>query len=380
MAVSVNDRRTKIKVLQVIPPVGIGGAERLVVDLAKYINKDEFEVAVLSLGNQLAEIYQEELRESQVPSIFIKVQTAFHPLTIYRVTRFLLRFKPHIIHTHLKAIRYVILPSLFSPVLAHIHTIHSIARRDTSSPFNRFINRIAFKCFGVKPVCVSKEVANSIKAVYGVEALRIYNGVNLSRYFAERPREKKDQTVYVLNVGRMKKEKNHKLLLEAFNKVRSKDSRARLIIVGDGELKPALEGKVRQLGLNGAVSFHGWRNDVPELMRDCDIFVLSSDVEGCPEVVLEAMASGKPVVATRVGGVPELVEYGITGFLVPPQDSDALAESMLRLIKDSELREEMGRRGREKAIKGFALSIAIQRYEELYKRVISEVIIKSAKT
>jgi glycosyltransferase involved in cell wall biosynthesis len=263
----------------------------------------------------------------------------------------------------LRAIRYVLIPSRLAQIPLHIHTIHSLAKYDTSFVF-RGLNKIAFKHLGVIPVSISKEVARSVKATYGVESVVIYNGIPISDYLREK--RKSDEFIRILNIGKFKKAKNHPLLVDAFSKAYKEMPNLKLVLVGDGSLRRKVENKVKELGLEDAVLFLGWRSDIPGILADCDIFVLSSDWEGLGIVLIEAMASGKPIVATNVGGIQEVVEDGVTGILVPSRNPEALAKAILRLAKDDKLRKEMGEKGREKAIKEFDIKIAVNNYERLY--------------
>jgi glycosyltransferase involved in cell wall biosynthesis len=353
----------KIRLLQIIPSLDIGGAQRFLVDLCNNFDKEKFEIAVCVLGKKTNSFLESELRENHIPMFFLNLRWTFHPLTIYRITDLFKSFKPDIIHTHLRAIRYVLIPSRLAQIPLHIHTIHSLAKYDTSFIF-RGLNKIAFKCLGVIPVSISKEVARSVKATYGVESVVIYNGIPTSEYLTEK--RKNDEFIRILNIGKFKKAKNHPLLVDAFSKAYKEMPNLRLILVGDGSLRRKVENQVKKLGLEKAVLFLGWRSDIPEIITDCDIFVLSSDWEGLGIVLIEAMASRKPIVATNVGGIPEVVEDGVTGILVPPRNPEALAKAILRLAKDDKLRKEMGERGREKAIKEFDIKIAVNNYERLY--------------
>jgi len=360
---------SKIRLLQIIPSLSIGGAERSVVYLAENINRREFDVAVCVLGRRQGTFLEKELLEQGIPTFFLNIRWTFHPLTIRRLSRLFADFKPDVIHSHLRAIRYVLIPSCLRSIPVHIHTICSLAKHDTSF-FYRWLNRIAFKYLGIKPVSISKEVARTVKEVYGVESLVIYNGIPTSEYNLEDTRSPAGE-IRLLNVGKFKRAKNHLLLVEAFAKAVAEEPRLRLILAGDGSLRKKAERRVRQLGLKDKVDFLGWRSDIPILLKDCDIFVLSSDWEGFGNVLVEAMSAGKPIVATRVGGVPEVVEDGVTGFLVPPRDADVFASAILKLVREKRLREEMGRKGREKAVKEFDISIVTREYERLYKEALN---------
>ncbi len=142
-----------------------------------------------------------------------------------------------------------------------------------------------------------------------------------------------------------------------------------LWLVGDGPLRPAVEDAVRERGLERSVVFWGIIPRVEEVLRDADIFILSSDWEGLPLVAVEAMAAGKPVISTSVGGVPELVEKEVTGFLVPPKDPDALASAILRLARDPQLRKQMGLAAKKHAVERFDISRTIRLYEDLYLKL-----------
>jgi len=124
---------------------------------------------------------------------------------------------------------------------------------------------------------------------------------------------------------------------------------------------------VNELGLSSVVTFHGFRRDIPEVLRDIDIFALSSLSEGTSITLLEAMASGKPVVVTDVGGNPAIVEQGVNGFLVPPAEPDALAQALLKLAEDSELRHSMAAANINKVTERYSIQAMTRQYEILYR-------------
>ena len=143
----------KIRLLQIIPSLDIGGAQRFLVDLSKNFNKEKFEIAVCVLGKKTNSFLEAELRKNHIPLFFLNLRWTFHPLTIFRLTNLLKSFNPDIIHTHLRAIRYVLVPSRLVRIPVHIHTIHSVAKHDTSF-FFRGLNRIAFKYLNVIRVTI----------------------------------------------------------------------------------------------------------------------------------------------------------------------------------------------------------------------------------
>jgi glycosyltransferase involved in cell wall biosynthesis len=153
----------------------------------------------------------------------------------------------------------------------------------------------------------------------------------------------------IVMVGRLVPAKDPLTLLDAVRRL----PEARLVYAGDGPLRSRIEASARDAGLDGRVSLLGVRADIPSLLSNYDILALPSLWEGLPFAVIEGMMAGLPVVASRVGGVPELVEHGVTGFLVPAGDAAALADALRTLVNDGNLRRQMGGAGRARAIRQF---------------------------
>jgi glycosyltransferase involved in cell wall biosynthesis len=172
-------------------------------------------------------------------------------------------------------------------------------------------------------------------------------------------------------VGRLVPFKGHRYLIQAFADVRLRHPSARLLVVGDGPERDKLEQQVGDMGLKGAVHFTGHRCDVPDMLSIMEIFVLPSLGEHFGRVLLEAMALEKPVVGTRAGGVPEVVEDGVTGVLVPPANPEALAEGIIRLLDDPAQARAMGRAGRRRVETHFNLRRHAELVEEVYTQTLS---------
>ena len=171
-------------------------------------------------------------------------------------------------------------------------------------------------------------------------------------------------------VGRLTVEKGHKYLLEAVQRVKKMHSNILLLVVGDGKLRKHLENYAVRLGIGDEVLFAGYRHDVKTIYQMLDLFILPSLIEGMPNVVLEAMSYGLPIVATRVGGVPELIDDGVSGRIVPPKNSDALSEAIQVLINQPEMAQEMGNHARKRAADRFSKSKMVQSYHALYQRLL----------
>jgi glycosyltransferase involved in cell wall biosynthesis len=172
-------------------------------------------------------------------------------------------------------------------------------------------------------------------------------------------------------IGSLYPVKGHRYLLEAMPTVLERNSRAILLVIGRGELEDALKEQAKRLGLEGQVRFLGMRNDIPRLLRVLDLFVLPSLSEGLSLALLEAMAAGLPVVATRVGGNAELVVEGETGILVPSEDPTTLSEGLCRLLSSGEMRERFGRNAAARVAQRFSAKLMAENYQCLYERVLS---------
>jgi glycosyltransferase involved in cell wall biosynthesis len=196
----------------------------------------------------------------------------------------------------------------------------------------------------------------------------IYPGIDPRAFAIAR---KRHAGVVIGTACRLELIKGLSYLLQAAAPLVSQFPDLRLEIAGEGSLRSKLEAEGRKLGISGSVSFSGWQEDLAQVMAGWDIFALPSLDEGFGFAALEAMAAGLPVVATNVGGLPELVVDGQTGWLVPARDSGMLADCVRRLIADVEMREAMGAAGRQRAQKDFPLSRMVEQIVAVYDRVLS---------
>jgi glycosyltransferase involved in cell wall biosynthesis len=225
---------------------------------------------------------------------------------------------------------------------------------------------------------VSSRLAERIERETGfpVERIRtIRNGVDLSRFAridrhgARTSLGLSADTLVAVTIGRLVPVKDHDTLLQAVAQVRAHGIPVTMAIAGDGPLKDQLTHRAAALGLKTAVRFLGYRSDAETVLAAADLFVLSSESEGLSNPILEAMATGLPVVATNVGGADELVEEGVTGRLVSPRSPVALADAMVSMLADPQVRRAMGEAGRMRAEGEFSLEVMIQRYQTMYCEV-----------
>lgn len=206
----------------------------------------------------------------------------------------------------------------------------------------------------------------------------IYNGIDLPPYTGgtqERAGVRQELGVgpderLILQVARLDSLKDHVTAVRTMARLVQRRREARLFLVGEGPMRPVIEGLIARHGLGHSVRLLGLRRDVPRLLSAADLFLLTSISEGIPLTLIEAMAAGLPVVATGVSGVPEVVEDGVPGALAPAGDGAALAEKIGELIEQPYLGEQMGRRGRDRAVALFSQEQMHGRYAQLYQELL----------
>jgi glycosyltransferase involved in cell wall biosynthesis len=306
------------------------------------------------------------------------------PRPFLRLARLIRVWRPEIVHSHMvhaNILARIVRPLVRVPVLVcTAHTIDERGRKG-SGRLREFLYRLT------DPFCdLTTQVSQAgleryvrVGAVPRHKIRYIPNGVDTERFkpnFEDHLKVRKELGVdgFVwLAVGRFDPPKDYPNMLQAFARVVHKYSNTILLIAGDGPLRETMENMARELGVEKYVKFLGIRRDIPQLMNAADAYVMSSSWEGMPMVLLEASATGLPIVATDVGGNREVVLDGITGFLVPPRNPEALAEAMLRMMDlPEEKRREMGKAARKHIEKNFSLDRIVDMWEALYKELLEQ--------
>ena len=292
-----------------------------------------------------------------------------------RLRKLILAVKPDMVHTHLSALRYAV-PAMTGAgcEVRILHTIHRVAERDAEFGL-RWLQRWCLRRSNAV-VAVSDEVARSCERVYGQSHVSVIpNGIPDARNHARTSRMDvrrslgiDSQSFVFCCVARLRAVKNHSTLLAAFA-ASNRAHKAHLLIVGDGELRTSLEALASQLRITDQTHFLGEHDDVPALLAASDAFVLPSLSEGTPLSVLEAMMAGLPIIATSVGGLPELVRNQTEGLLVPPANTNALRDAMIRMISDSDSRHAMSLNARERALSRYGVTSMTQLYLNAYGRL-----------
>jgi glycosyltransferase involved in cell wall biosynthesis len=368
-----------MRIVQVIPSLDVGGAERIAALLALAQQRGGDDVSLVSLFDAAGSWIEAELREAGIGIHFLAKRPGLDLALVPRLARTLAQLEPDVVHTHLHVLKYTWAARRFArqrfPV---VHTVHNLAQFEAEG-LDLHLSRVVFRR-SVVPVAIGDEVARSIHALYGIQPRwTIPNGIIVADFAAQpgvaaatRAELGIGPGVPVLfTAGRLNRQKNHAGLLEAFADPRLAELGALLLMAGDGELRPALEEQAAALGIAERVRFLGVVSNVPQLLAAADAFVLSSDWEGNPLVVMEAMAAGKPIVSTAVGCVPELVSEA-TGSLVEPGDMAGLSEALAASLGDPALLQAQGEAAAGVARERFDVSSMAEAYGALYRACVGQ--------
>jgi len=367
-----------LRVLHILPSLRPDGGERIAVYIASRIDRRRFDPAVVSVSAPVGSDLETALAQAGVKVWHLGKGPGFDWRIYSRMDRVFREFQPDIVHTHMQVFRYVFPSLLLHRPRLTIHSVQNVADRELEWR-GRMLQRVGYR-FGVKPVAVAQEVARSVARVYGIRDCEVisncvptdhYGSPQISREdWRARQGFAPDDVLFVC-VARFFPQKNHPLLLQAFARGPAQDPRARLLLVGTGPLVAQAQAEVARLGLTGKVHFLGLRSDIPDLLAATDAFVLSSDWEGTPVAMLEAMAAGLPCIATTVGGVPELIHNGKEGLLVRRGDAAGIADAMTTLLGSGEGRRSMGAAAAARAREQSDVGKMVRAYEDLYERSLA---------
>jgi len=361
------------RIVHVIPTLRIGGLEKVVVRLIDYLGPDVSQVVVTP--DRTGPVSQ--LIPAGVPVVPMGDQHGPDRWNAIRMARLFRKLRPDIVHTRNWSCIDAVVAARLAGVPVVIHGEHG---RDAADPEgkNRRRQRIRrlLAPLVTEFVAVSNDLARWLVEEVRIPARKVFtihNGVD-TRSFSPDGRDSArhalgvpDGSIAIGTVGRLDPVKDHLGLIRAFFRITS-DPRVVLYIAGGGPCQSELERMIRSLGLIHRVHLLGERDDVAKILRGLDVFVLPSLGEGLSNTILEAMATGLPIVATRVGGNPELVLHELTGLLVEPRSSDSLVAALLRYVDDPGLRAAHGKAARDRTDSKFGLLPMLSAYHDLYGR------------
>lgn len=375
----------KIKVMRVIARLNIGGPAIHTVLINKYLDPQRFESVLVTGTEGPNEGSMQAWAKTQgvTPIIIPELGREINPLAdlkvLYKLYRLMRRERPQVVHTHTAKAGFVArLAARLAGVPVVVHTFHGHVFHSYFNPFKtrlfilieQVMARLSDQIIAISPrqrqEILEFGIASPGKILIiplGFELEPFLNcGNSKGQLRAELDLPNNVKLVGI--VARLTAVKNHRLFIEAAAQVVQHCSDVRFLIVGDGELRAQLAQQVKELGLGQVVHFLGWRQDLPTIYADLDLVALTSHNEGTPVTLIEAQAAGCAVVATAVGGVPDIVADGETGYLVPPGDAGKLSDAILNALSGDLHR--MGQAGQQAVKDKFVVNRLVRDVETLY--------------
>lgn len=368
-------RSKRIRILFIIGQLNYGGAERQLIYLAKHLQKDRYKIMVCVLSNVTP--LMNELIGAGIDVLTLPRKLKPDLTRLWRLGKVVSDYQPDLIHSSL------FVANFWSRVIGCLLGIPVVVSERNSDPkrnkFKIIINRllasstallIANSKSGLDRAINRKETKPETSQV-------IHNGIAIDPYRGNsQESDIKTELGFMENqsvvgiIGRICEQKDQENFFQAMKIVNEKMPDVGFICVGGGKGLEELKAFVKDLGIHSATVFTGVRDDVPAILKIMDILVLSSRWEGLPNVIMEAMASSLPVISTHVGGVPEIVQDGITGLLVPPENPSEIASAVMRLLRDPFLARKMGSSGRIRIEKNFSIEKMVALTENAYRNVL----------
>lgn len=364
-----------IKVIHVLSDMKIGGAGSWLLNLLSAADKESFDIKVILPKGSMLIDRVEELGSEVIPVDGMR-DRSFDAGAIGQIFKIIKKEQPNIVHTHAS------LSARLAAKMARvkvINTKHCIDSRKTG--INKLAASFLNNLLSDEIIAVSTAVKRNMieNGVSGDKISVIYGGItpiieldSEGKSLARKKWGIGPEDIAVGIVARLAEVKGHKYFIDAAEIISRDNDNVKFIIAGIGPMEQELRSLVRRRGLTDKVIFTGFAENVYEIFNIIDINVISSLSEALCLSLIEGMYIGKPSVATNTGGIPEVVEDGYNGFIVPVGNSSALAEGILKLIKDPELRNTMGDRGRKKAVRDFSADVMAKDIQKLYETVIKK--------
>ncbi len=373
----------KTKIIWMIDSLGHGGAERLTLAILERFDRERFDLRVCALQERGGNPVAKDLEKAGIPVDLLNIPTLRHPANLFKIIGYLRRHKPQILHAQLEF--SIILGSLAArlvgiPCVSTLHTLDNPQEQRARWRYHLTLAALKYLCS--RSIAVSESTRQHHLRdgkIPGEKIITLYNGIDLSACKAPAPEsclEKRKElglapdSIVAVTVAVLREPKGIQFMLQAMAQLRETNPNLQYLVVGDGEHGPTLKEMARSLGLENQVVFAGQRKDIPDILSVCDFFVLPTRTEALPTVLMEAMAAQKAIIASNVGGVPEMIQDGVNGRLLPPGDVSALVKACAQLADDSARRNAWGTAGQAICREKFNIEQQIISLENLYTSLI----------
>jgi len=371
-------------IIWMIDGLGPGGAEQLMLSILKSLKEEGLNIRVCALQIKSGNPVSAELNRIGLPVDLVPIPNLRHPLNLLRILRYLLEHRPQILHTQLEfsdILGTLAAKLLGIPTISTLHTLDEPDENRTGS-WRLRIRWMILKKFTDRIIAVSEKTRiHHIKAgkLPSQKIVTIYNGIEISRFtnYSKDDRENTRKSLglhannkVIATVAVLRQPKGIQYMLEAIPEILKDIPNANYLIVGDGAYKPQLLELVDALGIQEHVTFAGHRTDIPEILNVCDLFVLPTLIDALPTVLIEALAASKPIIATNVGGIPEIIEDQNNGILVPPGNHYKLADACVKLLRDQTYSSRLSLAGLQVAQQRFDVPIQTRQIIKNYEDII----------
>ncbi len=359
----------------------MGGAERLMAPILKHLSRTDFEPYVCAMQSKDGNPMAEDLRALGVPVECLNIKHLRQLNAIPHLINYLKGIDADLVHTQLEAANIlgnISAKLLRLPSVCTIHVLPSL-NVNAKTKLHQKVEWFALRHFCDRVISVSEEARQYHMRVSGApdrQVTTIYNGIDMTAfsnldYAHERSSVRAElglppEADVLVTVAVLRPPKGIQFMIRALPAILASHPNTYYLIVGSGEHREALIEEVRKAGVQERVVFAGMRKDVPQLLGASDIFVLPTLTEALPTVLAEAMAARLPLIASRVGGVPEMILDGQNGFLVKPENIESLSSACIRLLKNRDERAAMGAEGRDIVNQKFTIERQVAQLKDLY--------------
>lgn len=367
---------TVMKAMQIISSGGFYGAERVVVELAAYLEAAGWESLVVALESPGAQAVVEQARRRGIQAEVLPGVKGKLLLALQALRRYVVDNDINLVHSHGYKSDTLVALARIPTHIGIVATCHTWYSESLKLTLYEWVNKLVLHAFD-HVVLVSPQLVEEVfQAGMAVEQVTLVENGITAEATVNRDREAvraelgvEPHEQLILRVGRLAESKGNDVLLEALALVASSRP-VRLVLVGEGEEQEALSARARALGLEHKVDFLGYRQDIADLLGASDLFVISSNKEGLPIVLLEAMRAAVPIVSTAVGAIPLVIRSGYTGQLVPHSDPEALAGALAEALDNEQQTAHRAQLAHKAFLRSYTVESMGSGYLEIYRRVL----------
>ncbi|MCK4785497.1 MAG: glycosyltransferase family 4 protein, partial [Desulfobacteraceae bacterium] len=369
-----------INVLHLRDTDKVCGPGKTILETVAHIDKAEFDLTIglFLLNRERTNAYYDAAVDRGIPILAIRTFHQFDPSIIFKIIRIIREKNIHILHSHeykSDLIAYAVSRIYRIPIMTTAHGW--ISNNKKSALYIRLQKKVLPKfdrVIAVSPLIKSQLIGSGVSPdkvslVYNAIVVEDYNPSNVEPGYLRKKFNLPDNSILIGNVGRLSPEKGQIQFIKAATEVLNKHPECFFVLIGDGPSREMLENECKNLKLVEKIIFTGHEADVRKVYKDLDIVALTSYTEGFPNVMLEALCMGKPVLATDVGGTSDIVINNHTGILIPARDPDAIAKGLLKILKDPDWAKKTVKNGREMIEEKYKFSIRVNKLENLYDQI-----------